>query len=297
MSNSYKPALLRSLAHYGSTGNTELVIPWSWLGGEFLKYYWPLAIQYRIRQTTVAGKEPLIMTLIRNLNVTARTKLSDFKKKNRHQYDEVIQSLASPRSKYCCFKDVIPRFHTVRRRGPKTPLYSYVRGNDFINLHDESLSFLRDNHETLRLLAIGRWVRFTEQYSNAPRLWEKIENKTNRKPITRYRNALLQSGMVTNCFYCRQPIGEEWHVDHFLPWSFVLEHSLWNLVPSCAICNGQKSDRIPVNSLGDLFTRNRVLQENENFTDHFKEWTIQALEQHITLLRDAALAEGFEACN
>jgi len=69
MNNSYKPALLRSLAYYGSTGQHDLTINWSWLAERFAQYYWPLAVKHHIRQATVPGKEPVVIKLIQNLDV------------------------------------------------------------------------------------------------------------------------------------------------------------------------------------------------------------------------------------
>jgi hypothetical protein len=47
-------------------------------------------------------------------------------------------------------------------------------GENGIRLRTGVAEFLRDYSRTLQLLAIGGWVRFTEQFTAAPRLYEKI---------------------------------------------------------------------------------------------------------------------------
>jgi CRISPR/Cas system Type II protein with McrA/HNH and RuvC-like nuclease domain len=50
------------------------------------------------------------------------------------------------------------------------------------------------------------------------------------------------------------------HIDHVIPWSFVLEDRIWNLVLSCRECNCGKSDRTPDDeTLLELTRRNSAL--------------------------------------
>ena len=38
---------------------------------------------------------------------------------------------------------------------------------------------------------------------------------------------------------------EDYEVDHFIPWSFVMNDELWNLMPMDSSLNGIKSNRLP----------------------------------------------------
>ena len=50
------------------------------------------------------------------------------------------------------------------------------------------------------------------------------------------------------------------HVDHFIPWSYIQNDNLWNLVLSCQACNGKKSDKLASGKyLHKLLPRNEVL--------------------------------------
>ena len=65
--NSYKMALLRSLAALGLQPETKAeIITFEWLAKQFIRFYWPLALRFNIRQATVPDKDPVVMRLIRN---------------------------------------------------------------------------------------------------------------------------------------------------------------------------------------------------------------------------------------
>jgi CRISPR/Cas system Type II protein with McrA/HNH and RuvC-like nuclease domain len=52
-------------------------------------------------------------------------------------------------------------------------------------------------------------------------------------------------------------------VDHVIPWSFLLEDDLSDLVLACATCNGKKSDWLPTDGfIHKLIARNRALARN-----------------------------------
>ena len=49
-------------------------------------------------------------------------------------------------------------------------------------------------------------------------------------------------------------------VDHVIPWSFLLEDDLWDLVLACYRCNSTKSDWLPDHAfIEKLLLRNREL--------------------------------------
>lgn len=72
------------------------------------------------------------------------------------------------------------------------------------------------------------------------------------------------------------------HVDHFIPWSFVKNDNIWNLVLSCSECNLKKNNKIPnYKYLIKLIERN-----NKLFGDKYA--------AKIDILYHSALKNGFE---
>ena len=57
---------------------------------------------------------------------------------------------------------------------------------------------------------------------------------------------LMRDG-ESECFYCGQSDDGEhgMQVDHVIPWSFLLEDPIWDLVLACQACNNRKSDWLP----------------------------------------------------
>jgi hypothetical protein len=81
----------------------------------------------------------------------------------------------------------------------------------------------------------------------APSIIEKVErNGAERRSLAKCVT-LLRVTDRTQCFYCERPIddGATPHVDHVIPWSFLLSDPLWDLVLACASCNLAKSDVLP----------------------------------------------------
>jgi hypothetical protein len=296
MVNSYKPALLRALADYGSLNRKDLTVSFEWLAEQFVRYYWPLAIRYRVRQATDPIKEPVVVRLIKELNVGSMVTVDQFRQRNRAEFDSLVTRLAKPGAT-SCLGEVLPRFHVLPS---EAPAILYDQNVSSIEIRREALEFIQEHQKTLRLLAIGWWVRFTEKFSFSPRLWEKIEGQAKRQSLTSHRQALLQLGIANSCFYCDRPLEQEWDVDHFLPWSFVLDDKLWNLVPSCKTCNSKKSDGVPARQIDALVGRNESIFRQISRTRtgcsknaDFREWSPISLADHISLLSRNALAEGF----
>jgi hypothetical protein len=181
------------------------------------------------------------MRMIREVAATLifgpETKLATLKDRVPIVYAELIA-----RTDQRAFRDVLPRFHTVRRRSISPSLYESQ--SKAITLSGSAFDELRSFADAIDFMALGAWVRFTEQFSSAPRLFEKLEGHIQRRSLSRYRRFLLkyQKG---RCFYCEQLCEVDGTVDHVIPWSFVAEDRIWNLVLSCMSCNSGKSDRLP----------------------------------------------------
>ena len=65
----------------------------------------------------------------------------------------------------------------------------------------------------------------------------KIDNEeAERYPLTKYRKVFLEYS--DHCFYCNNSLkSNHIHVDHFIPWSYIFDNNVWNLVLACQECN------------------------------------------------------------
>jgi len=161
------------LADYGEQGTANDFVTCLWLAQRFVEYYWPLTLTYRVRQATDPTRDPVIMRFIRReaaeLRLSPNRPVGKYRRTYQNRYETLLKSCCDVDG---CFDEVIPRFHNVHRGHVRAPLYD--AGENGLSLKAGVAEFLRDYSRTLQLLAIGGWVRFTEQFTTAPRLYEKI---------------------------------------------------------------------------------------------------------------------------
>ena len=163
----------------------------------------------------------------------------------------------------------------------------------------EGRRFLIEYPKLIDYVAISGWVRFTEQFTSAPKLHDKIEGtKVQRGAVSQWRSALveMQNG---KCFYDETHEMSSPEVNHVLPWSFVLEDKTWNLVLACRKCNNAKRDRLTdVGALELLCSRNEknlkgAINIEPAFRRHLAEWHSRNLSAFVKSLYDQAIADGF----
>jgi hypothetical protein len=301
--NSYKFALWRALTRLApSTDEAKPVISKSDLAPLFVEYYWPLEAKYHLRQGVDPDKDPIVMKRIRELieagDITHGDALQDFRTEEPEKYEILIARVAK-----AAFDDVIPRFHKIRGAPVAPSIFNYTgvegRCGDSIALTPDGRRFLIEYHKLIDYVAVSGWVRFTEQFTSAPKLHDKIEGtKLRRGAVSKWRSALLeiQNG---KCFYDETHEMSSPEVDHLLPWSFVPEDKTWNLVLACRKCNNVKRDRLTdVGALELLCSRNEkilkgAINTDSAFSRHFAEWHSRNLTAYVKSLYDQAVADGF----
>jgi hypothetical protein len=268
----------------------------------FLEYYWPLEVRYHLRQGIDPDKDPIVMKRIRDFmeegDISHGESLRDFQRRMPEKHKMLVAQIARE-----AFDEVIPRFHKVRGERIEPKIYTYTgkegRAGELVELTGESRQFLIEYRRLVDYVAVSGWVRFTEQFTSAPKLHDKIEGTNFRRgPVSQWRKALLelQDG---RCFYDSAHEMETPEVDHVLPWSFVLEDKTWNLVLACRKCNNAKRDRLTnLAALELLCSRNDgILKGNIHadlqFHRHFDEWHSRNLTSYVRGLYDQAVADGF----
>jgi 5-methylcytosine-specific restriction endonuclease McrA len=305
--NSYKYALLRALAAFGKGQGGENTIPFTWLAEQFLAYYWPF-VTLRIRQATDQARDPVIMRFIRDvvspIASSTHGAREKFRNKNPRQYQELLDRCCRSGG---CFDEVVPRLHKIPRRQVDVPLYDFDMQKRELQLRSGVRQFLKEYSEVVELLSIGAWVHFTEKYTTQPRLYEKIAGIKPERHALRYK-ALLHSYSGGLCFYCKTESSNRLDVEHVIPWSFVFEDRIWNLVLACQSCNSSRSDQIPIDSyIEKLNERNRDLltwvsekgasTKDTHARKDFKDFQDRNLGEHLRTLVQTCRDEGFGTWN
>src|SRR5262249_42517372 len=203
--NSYKFALWRSLARLApDTDEESPIISKHDLSGLFIEYYWPLEIKFHIRQGIDPRKDPIVMVHIRDLlrdkKINEGESLKVFQQKQPTEYDALREKVARQ-----AFDDVIPRFHIVHGQPIKTKIFTFTgsvgNAGDTIELTRDGREFLLAYGKLVEYVAVSGWVRFTEAFTSAPRLHDKIGGgEPRRGAVWQWRDPLskIQDG---RCFY------------------------------------------------------------------------------------------------
>lgn len=267
--NTYKFALTKFLLDYASNNKVSGVqkILYSEIAEKFLEYYWFQECKYKLKQDFKIERMPMIIRIIRKY--CGEVYISEsyekyFKDKKNIQHLMILEIEKE------CLRDVVPRlqprgsddlyrhFHTINATGKKYKLP--LKEKRYIFLQEEAHQFLKNNYTDLSKILVYEWAKFLEKINFTPRLISKIEDlgHINRRSLAKYKNILLRQ-MKSQCFYCNESIeNTDIHIDHFIPWSYVYEDSIWNLVISCSRCNIKKRDYLaPIHCVKKIQARNQ----------------------------------------
>lgn len=272
--NTYKFALARFLIEYSYSLDTEIEnkikinsyekIEFSKIAKEFLRYYWHQICKYKIRQNYNIAKPPLIVQII--YDVFGKGYIPDsFKKMNPEKISKAEKIITKK-----CFQEVIPRFQNIpegKNISSNKIFYEYDNYSIFLRL--EAISFFKENHSLLLKAVFLEWAKFLEKINiGLPRLISKIESEeSKRSNLTQYQIVLRKH--FDKCFYCSNKLPQERttiHVDHFIPWSYIFEDELWNLVLACAKCNIKKHSSLPQE---DYILK--LVKRNSEYSDKIEE--------------------------
>lgn len=86
---------------------------------------------------------------------------------------------------------------------------------------------------------------------------EKMRKLNN---VRKLWEGILEVSEVRDVFTDGTIVPKQYDVDHFIPWSFVMNDELWNLMPMDSSLNSSKSNRLPKwNPFFDRFARNQFI--------------------------------------
>lgn len=298
--NTYKFALAKFLIDYANKvedleskldNNTNYLIEFSTIAKEFLRYYWHQIIKYKIRQNYNTEKPPLIVQILKSVFANEKTF------KSYKDISEEIKLSAENHITKQCFSEVIPRFQNIgdgNKVISKKTFYEYYENENKIEVYPQAIKFFKDNNIFLNEAVILEWARFLEKINpGLPQLISKIEGVTpQRNSLEKYK--LILSKYFQNCFYCEDPLPKEnklVHVDHVIPWSYIYEDELWNLVLACEKCNRKKYNSLP----SDDFLK-KLIDRNLKFTNINNIFKKSILKLDLIENHEEAIKKHYQNC-
>lgn len=278
--NTYKFALARALLDHCNESATAVTqkheIPYEYLAGKFLEYYWHQVCTFRIRQdfhtrhtTKIVGiinempRQPARFDLLEEEDLeAAKQKILD----GIFGHARMKTSLVVPK-----FQKILEGRIAVERR----IFYEYDDEEKKICLRPAAFEFLRRNRRLLMKAVTLEWAKFLERVNTRlPKLVAKVEGDVKKRgPLKVFEKAYSQ--YHDHCFYCMGRFENGLvEVDHFIPWSYIFEDDAWNLVLACRDCNCKKSNSLPRAEFQEC-----LIKRNKKYSDQ-----IRLLESSLRLL-------------
>jgi len=257
MNTTYKPALLKALVSI-VTASSALDVSLKDIGSEFAQMYWDQVAVFRLRQSPPGPKTATVIPTIQKLAEAH----------NAYRYRDLPpegQSEIARQMAAILPINVLTAFHTSAPPEVE-PLFHWAQGFDHITLTRGGYSVLKSNPVALEAIANNRWAEFLETCNPlVPRILQKVETDiaSERRPLRPARK-YLSDVTDPHCFYCESAIDAESdkpEVDHVIPWSFLFDDPMWDLVLACRKCNNAKREWLPAERfLSKLLDRNERLR-------------------------------------
>ena len=239
--NTYKMCWIKSIVECCIESPSETIITLERISKKMFNHYWNQTIFFQLRQSPNPVNQPVFLTYV-------RSKISEYEE----EYGKVPKMFIRVESKIdidtkhlirIIKSNVATRFLKVEGKGFE--IYKLDLNNSFIELPHPEL--IREYSDVILESINYRWSRILENFNSSPRISQKVKNidqgKIKRGNLNTFRKYLNLTG--ESCFICGGRIENETpSIDHLIPWSYIYNDDLWNLVYTHKSCNSSKSNRL-----------------------------------------------------
>ncbi len=256
--SSYKFGLIRSLIENLYNVDDKLILSYDKLFSTFTNVYWNLIIKYGLSQSDSSHKQSAIEKVL----YTAQMSHEIPDQLSFDQLSEIAQLSILKDIKKNGKRYVFGALY----QDMEGVLYGFSNKNEILQFNSIAYTFMKKYHSTIFRLNNYEWAKFLEKNNTvAVGFINSIEGLTKRDSLEWYRN-ILEENTERKCFYCGKEIKHSvFHVDHFIPWSYLHSDNLWNFVLACQRCNLSKHNNLPEQMfLEKLVERNRMLNDSDD---------------------------------
>lgn len=267
------------------------IISYDILFERFAEMYWNLVARYRIVQIqstsrfTKSSVEIIIEEILKKYNLDKDTPFESLR--------DDIKAYVIFKITKTCSKYVIGAFFEDTDRS----FYSFSRKDKMIELHPNIVKYIIKYKNILSKLNYFEWIKFLEKTNtndNIILLAEKLDCSTKRGNLTFYKDFLYDLYNKKECFYCGKNLeNKKIEMDHFIPWSYLKDDKLWNMVMSCRNCNNSKRDKLPDKTfIEKLSIQNNIIIQCNKYKSVEREYIGYSKEKLIKIY-NSAIFNGF----
>ncbi len=255
-STSYKYGFFKAILDNLYNVDADLVLTIDQLFGKFAEIYWNLVTKYKIAQ--MPGKK----------TSAVETALTDFSTNQNIVAGVPFESLSdeqkiklSIRVKNKCKQNVVGALYGDTGQ----IFYSFSKQDEWIRFNPQVYEYVCRRKTALEKLNYFEWAKYLEKINTAEttlNLLTKLDESARRSNLDVYRKILFDEFESKECFYCGKRLRFDGiQVDHFIPWAFVKDDKLWNMVLACPACNNKKRDKLaPEPFLKKIILRNKDIR-------------------------------------
>lgn len=288
---SYKFGFLKALLETVFNVNEKGELSLEFVFGKFAEIYWTLIVKYNLAQGDNGvrnGKTSIEKILENYIEKYNFIKYSDFDSINLEIKNSIIQDVLKD-----CKRNVVGAIYGDSDR----TFYTFSLRDNYLRLNPSIYIFMKKYNNILLKLNHYEWVKFLEKVNpkeNCFSLAIKLDEAARRNNLKIYKDFLFEEYNNKRCFYCNNKVKyASLHIDHFIPWSFIRNDNIWNLVVSCSKCNLSKNDKLAErNFLSELILRDNTLAKynSQLIVTAFKSYNDELLKE----IYDAAIFNGFD---
>lgn len=250
--SSYKYGFLKAIIDNLYNVDADFKLSFDQLFSKFGEIYWNLILKHGLRQKVVTNDSRET-----SLEQVLHAAVERYRILEPIPYESLTAEMMlyiSHQIKIKCKKYVVGALF----EDTKHLFYSFSKKEEWLQINPVMYKFICKHKVVIEKLNYYEWARFLERVNDetvAIKLLNKIDESAKRNNLSAFRQILYEEFESKNCFYCGKPLHpDKIDVDHFIPWSFIKDDNLWNLVLSCPTCNRKKNDRLP----DEIFLRNLI---------------------------------------
>ena len=226
------------------------------LFGKFAEIYWNLVTKYKVEQMPgekTSAVETTLMDFVVRQNIAVGVPFESLTDEQKLKLTMRVKSK--------CKHNVVGALYGDTNR----IFYSFSKQGEWIKFNPQVYEYVCRRKTALEKLNYYEWAKYLEKINTAEttlNLLTKLDESAKRSNLDIYRQILFDEFESKECFYCGKRLQDKGiQVDHFIPWAFIKDDKLWNMVLACPSCNNKKRDKLaPEPFLDKLIIRNKDIR-------------------------------------
>lgn len=255
-SSSYKYGFLKSILDNLYNVDADLVLTFDQLFGKFAEIYWNLVTKYRIELmpgTKSAAVETVLSEFVAHDQIAPGVPFESLTDEQKERLTMRVKNRCKHNVVGALYGDTGQIFYSFSKRG------------EWVQFNPVVYQYVCRRKTAFEKLNYYEWAKYLEKINTQEAAYDlltKLDESAKRNNLGVYRQILFDEFESKECFYCgRRLRGDGIQVDHFIPWAFIKDDKLWNMVLACPACNNKKRDKLPPDDyLLKLLQRNKDIR-------------------------------------